>query len=115
MANIYISFYLKLGSVRIFSEALRQIGSPSRIAICISNDGKSLLLVPYNKADLKSHKVPKRAYEPEGRMEIYSNKLCDVISNKHGWEKNQSYRVPGKLYEDKNCIIFDLTKALMIL
>jgi len=48
-------------------------------------------------------------------MEIYSLKLCNLISNTRGWEQNQSYRVPGKLYEDKNYIVFDLTKALMIL
>lgn len=115
MSNVNISFYLKSGGIRIFSDALKKIGSPSRICLLLSKDGKSLLITPYEKRDLKSHRVPNDVYCNSGKMEIYSLKLCEYISHLRNWESNISYRVPGKVLPEKNYIVYDLTKAIMIM
>ena len=106
-----ISFYLRSNRIHIFVDALRGIGSPSRICFMISESGESLLVMPYDKRDFKSHGVPQEVYAGTGGMEISSMKLCRIIAKLHGWELYQSYRVPGKVYEGKKVAIFDLDKA----
>ena len=114
MNDTYISFYLKAYRIHVFVDALRGIGRPSRICFMISKDRRSLLLAPYNKRDLKSHNVPKEVYSGLGSMEISSMMLGNLIAYSHSWDLSLSYRVPGKIYPDKNVVFFDLTKAEII-
>ena len=77
----------------------------------LRENGEKLWFAPYLKRDLKSHNVPDKAYSGEGGLEISSYKLCGIIANRHGWDPEQSYRVPGVVYQDKKIAAFDLTKA----
>lgn len=109
----FISFCLKRHRIRVFVKALKGIGSPQRICFMISSDGQSLLLVPYEKRDLKSHSVPPKVYQGEGDFKINSYKLCRLLAGQHHWDLNGSYRVPGKVYPDQHLAVFDLTSARM--
>lgn len=114
MNETYISFYLKAYRIHVFVDALRGIGSPSRICFMISEDRRSLLLAPYKKRDLKSHNVPKDVYSGIGGMEISSMKLCRLIAELYSWNQSLSYRIPGQIYPEKKVVIFDLTRADII-
>jgi len=114
MDETYISFYLKASRIHVFVNALRGIGCPVRICFMISDDGRSLLLAPYKKRDLKSHSVPKSVYNGSGGMEISSMKLCRLLADMYSWDLSLSYRVPGRIYESKRVVIFDLKAASVI-
>lgn len=114
MYETNISFYLKANRVHIFVDALRRLGSPSRICFMIEESGENLLIAPYEKRDFKSHSVPKEVYSGAGAMEVSSMKLCHIIANLHQWEPNRSYRVPGKIFSEKKVAIFNLKEAKLI-
>lgn len=113
MEYSYISFYLRANRIHVFVEGLRAIGSPKRICFMISENGKSLLIAPYGKRDLKSHSVPDDVYHGAG-MEICSLKLCRLIASLHSWDVSKSYRVPGQKHPEENVMIFDLSRAVII-
>ena len=113
MDETNISFYLRTNRVHIFVDALRAIGSPKRICFMIAENGKTLLIAPYKKRDLKSHNVPNEVYQGAG-MEISSLKLCRMIASIYSWDISKSYRVPGKRHSEENVVIFDLTRAAVI-
>lgn len=114
MYETNISFYLKANRIHIFVDALRRLGSPARICFMIEENGETLLIAPYEKRDFKSHGVPKEVYSGTGAMEVSSMKLCRIIAGLHDWDTNRSYRVPGKVYSEKNVAIFNLKEAELI-
>lgn len=114
MQDTFISFYLKANRIHIFVDALRGMGSPSRICFMIEESGETLLIAPYEKRDFKSHSVPKEVYSGTGGMEVSSMKLCRIIANLHHWDISRSYRVPGKVFTDKKVAVFQLTEAEVI-
>ena len=114
MMETYISFYLKANRIHVFVDALREIGSPKRICFMISDDGKKLLVVPYQKQDFVSHKVPSEVYKGVGGMEVSSLKLCALIAKMYNWDTDRSYRVPGIVYSQKHIAVFELTAAEVI-
>lgn len=113
MNNIYLSFYLKACRIHIFTETLRLIGCPKRICFLISPDGQSLLMRAYEIRDLKSHKVPPKVYSGRRSFEISSCKLCGILADLHGWNRECSYRVPGIIRQEHRSICFSLAKAEM--
>ena len=78
MYSTYLSFYLNANRIHVFIEALRGIGSPSRVCFMIDRDAKRLLMLPHAKKDLISHKVPQKIYSGAYSMEICSKKLCHI-------------------------------------
>ena len=114
MQETFISFYLKANRIHIFVDALRGLGSPSRICFMIEENGETLLIAPYEKRDFKSHGVPKEVYSGTGGMEVSSMKLCRIIAGLHKWDTSRSYRVPGKVYAEKKVAIFSLKEAELI-
>lgn len=109
-----ISFYMKANKVHVFIEALRGLGSPTRICFLLNKEGSSLLVIPYRKRDFKSHAVPKEVYNGCDRMEVNSMKLCKIIANLHGWDMDKSYRIPGMVYPEKRLAVFNLERAFLI-
>ena len=114
MNETYISFYLRSNRIHVFTNALREIGEPSRICFLIGENGHSLLMTPYRKRDFRSHHVPRDVYNGCDSMEISSMKLCRIIAYIHKWNLEHSYRVPGRIYQDKQVVIFDLDRADII-
>ena len=114
MKETFLSFYLRTNRIQVFVSALKGIGNPRRICFLLSRDGKSLLLTPYGKRDLKSHSVPASAYQGSGDFRINSYKLCHILAEEHHWDLNRSYRVPGKVYPEKQLVVFDLTSARVL-
>lgn len=114
MNETYISFYLRYNRIHVFTNALREIGEPSRICFMIGENGHSLLMVPYKKRDFRSHYVPRDVYSGCDSMEINSMKLCRIIAFIHNWDVRQSYRVPGRILPDEQLVIFNLDGASII-
>ena len=115
MIETNISFYLKSSRVHIYIDTLRGIGNPNRICFMLERNGKTILLTPYKKRDLKSHMVPSEVYKNKRCMEISSIKLCRLIANIHSWNLAYSYRVPGRIDIKQKVAVFDLTKAEIIM
>ena len=111
MPDSYISFYLKANRVHVFIDVLRGLGSPSRICFMIEENGRTLLIAPYEKRDFKSHAVPPEAYKGAGGLEVSSMRLCQIIAQLHHWDADRSYRVPGTISPDKEAAIFRLAEA----
>ena len=114
MNETYISFYLRSNRIHVFTNALREIGEPSRICFLVGENGHSLLMVPYRKRDFRSHNVPRDVYSGCDSMEISSMKLCRIIAFIHNWDIRQSYRVPGRIFPDEQVVICDLDGAAVI-
>ena len=114
VSDITISFYLKDTRICIYSAVLKGIGSPSRICFMISDNGDNLLVSPYEKKDLKSHRVPARVYAGEDSMRVNSYVLCHIIAELHGWDLTRSYRIPGEILPKKNVAVFFLKEAKVI-
>ena len=114
MNETYISFYLRYNRIHVFTNALREIGEPSRICFMIGENGHSLLMVPYKKRDFRSHYVPRDVYSGCDSMEINSMKLCRIIAFIHNWDVRKSYRVPGRIFPDEQVVIFNLDGASII-
>jgi len=114
MQETNISFYLKANRIHIFVDALRRLGNPARICFMIEENGKTLLIAPYEKRDFKSIRVPPEVYSGTSCMEVCSMKLCRIIAGLHHWDLDRSYRVPGKIHTEHNVAIFSLTEAEVI-
>ena len=112
MDNIYISIDLNYDTLRIFKSAIKEMNTPKYVRLLIHEDGKSIMLEPYDRKTLTSFKVPKQLYDERSSMRIYSKKLCEIIAHLCGWNSNQTYRVPGKLFKKQGIVLFDLTKAI---
>lgn len=113
-ADTYISFYLKSNCILVFVSALRDIGSPKRICFKIDEQGKSLLVAPYENMDFKSHKVPMSVYSGSKSFRIFSASLCRLIASSYNWSINGSYRVSGYYNSKHNVVVFNLADAVKI-
>lgn len=71
----------------------------------------SLLITPYSKRDLKSHKIPAEVYSSTGGFVVSAIKLCRLIASMHDWDMKKSYRVPGIIDKEQKVVIFQLTEA----
>ena len=80
----------------------------------ISSDGKTLLIAPYDKHDLKSHYIPPEVYHGDAGCDIHSYKLCRVLAWKFHWNLNHSYRIQGWIDKRRQVATFDLASAEMI-
>lgn len=111
----YLSFYLKVNRIHIFTEALREIGSPDCICFMLSPSGKTMILKSYPQKDYHSHRVPLDVYNGKKSLEISSIQLCKMLSNIQKWNRNYSYRVPGTVLTQQKVILFQLDQAECII
>lgn len=114
MNETYISFYLRANRIHVFTEALHGIGRPNNICFMISDSGATLLLTPYPKKDLRSHRVPLGVYNGSKSMEVCSKRLCRLIAELYHWRLDCSYRVPGTIIPRQEIVMFYLEKAEVI-
>ena len=113
-SETYISFYLRANRIHVFIDSLRGLGSPKRVCFLMDDNGNTLVLIPYGKRDLVSHKVPEEAYIGSKDMEISSKKLCRLLAALHKWDTECSYRIPGIILSNRRMVKYDLTKAQSI-
>ena len=109
MADLFVSFYLRDNRVHIGKGVLCALGNPGRICFLLDKTGTSMLIIPYEKRDFRSHKVP-----AAGCMEISSQKLCRIISSLHNYDTSFSYRISGRKVQNRNAVVFDLKSAVII-
>lgn len=111
----HISVYSKSGCIHVFKKAIRVIGMPKFIRFRINPDATSLLLEPFDRITLTSFRVPANLNDEESNMEVYSKALIYELTQRLCWEIGRSYRVPGKVLRSQGVVLYDLTKAEMIL
>lgn len=112
--NTYISFYLRNNRIHIFIDSLRGIDSPKFISFLIDEKGNNLVLIPYDKKDFHSHRVPVSVYQGKKGLELTSIRLCKTMAKKFSWDTNKSYRVPGIIYNQQKIVVYNLLKAVSI-
>ena len=111
MNETYLSFYLRANRIHVFIDALRGIGCPKFISFMIDETGRSLAMVPYDKKDFYSHRVPFSVYNGGKGMEVSSIRLCRILAREQNWDPEKSYRVPGDIIPKQKIALFYLTEA----
>ncbi len=117
MNETFISFYLAKGRVHIFPSALHGIGDPPFIRFLLSKDGKTMIMEPYDHKEFPSMRVPKSMYkesEKRAQMEISCVPFSRMLAKWLNWEKDGSYRIPGKILPVQKLVLFDLEKTYSI-
>ena len=115
MSDRYISVYLRANRIHVCMNVLRDIGSPGRICFMVDEKCDSLLVAPYHKRDLKSHRVPEKVYKNcDTCLEISSQKLCRIFAENQRWEIDKYYRIPGVIDKKNKVAVFRLTQANVI-
>ena len=115
--DTYISFYLSGGRLHIQPEALRKIGCPPYVRFLLNEDGKSMIMEPYNRKVFASMRVPKGLYgksEKRSRMEVKCAPFCRLMAHHLGWEESKTYRIQGKIYANQCIVKYDLQTAYAI-
>lgn len=79
--------------------------------LMIEENGRTLLIAPHAQKDFKSHEVSNSVYAGSSSLEINSLRLCSLVAKLHGWDRERSYRVPGKYSTEHNVVIFRLYEA----
>lgn len=111
MKKTDISFYLKYNRIHVYVEVLRSIGRPGNVCFMIADNGKSLVLAPYPKRDLKSHRVPSAVYDGGKSMDICSMRMCKLLADICHWNPECSYRIPGTIFPSQEIAVFYLLEA----
>lgn len=112
--SVYISFYVKASRIRIFKDSVRSIGMPKFVRFRISPDAKLIVLEPYDRITLSSFRVPKSFDTEDIRMDVSSKSMVDALAQRMHWNKDWSYRVPGRYLLQQNVVVFDLRRAEVI-
>lgn len=113
----YISFYLRSNVIRVFVSAIRKIGQPRFIRFMINTETMQLVMTPADRKDFQSFRVPNGVLNPgvkRQKMAIHSQKFCQMLSKRLGWDENCSYRVPGMVFPGQRIARYDLSKAVVI-
>ena len=110
----YISFYLKDGSIHVYTDAIRFLGQPNYIRFLLNNDGSSMVMEPYHKKEFQSIRVRKNADRKLEKTRFRSAYLCRLMTFALGWNQEKSYRVPGRFIPAQKIVVFDMTKATII-
>lgn len=110
----YISFYLKDGAIRVYTEAIRFLGQPNYVRFLLNGDGSSMVMEPYHKKEFQSIRVRKNADRKLKKMHFSSAYLCRLMTFALGWNPEKSYRVPGRYIPAQKIVVFDMTKATII-
>lgn len=109
--QIYISICHSDGGIRLFRETVRCLNTPPYVKFYINYEKFLLAVVSENSKSQKTHRIPKNLYVENGRMVVYSKRLCDVLYREMKWDKTIRYRVPGKMMLEDNAAYFELKKA----
>ena len=110
----YISVYLYDNTVHIYKSAIKEMQNPKFIRFLVHEDGKSLIMQPYDRKTQTSFKVPSGLFDGNKSMRVYSKKFCKALSQMQGWNNDDTYRVPGKVYRSQRIVMFDLTQAIRV-
>lgn len=112
----YVSFYVKRGIVRVFTKAVREIGSPQYIRFLIDPVNLQMVMVSYDKKEMTSFKVPRKMFidSKDISMRVCSKTFCFLVAGRMGWSTEKSYRVPGVIYVNQKLVKYDLSKATEI-
>lgn len=86
--------------------------NPEFIRFSVNEEGTLLAVEPYHKKSFTSFKIPENLYSYNGAMIVYSKQLCSLLYNRLDWNKNELYRIPGRIFKEQKTAVFDLTNAV---
>ena len=111
--SMFLSFYLKTNSIRVFKKSIRALEYPSYVRFLIHPTKLQIAMTAYDKKELTSFRVSTRILNDEtsASLCIHSKKLCGMIARKMGWEQGKSYRIPGVRLIGNKAFVFYLNKA----
>ena len=110
----YVSFYLKDGVINVYTDAIRFLGEPNYIRFLLNRDGSSMIMQACHKKEFQSIRVHKNVDRSLMQTRFCSAAMCRLMTYALGWEKNKSYRVPGKYIPAQKIVVFDMTQAEII-
>ena len=115
MDNIVcISFYLRCSTVHLHQSTLKGINNPPFVKFLINKDRKTFAVQPCAEKDFYSTRVRVDQSGKADTAEIYSYGLCCALAQTNGWDKNNSYRVYGKIFPNQNIAVFDFSRSKII-
>ena len=109
-----ISLYLIKGTIRIHRSTINVLGYPKFIRLMVSNDGRSVLLLPAQEKDFQSFRVPKNLGDANWKFEIGCIKFCRFLIGNLSWEPLASYRISADLYVPSHYVRFCLFNGLLL-
>lgn len=109
--TICISICYCDGGIRLFKSTVRGLNTPPYVKIYVHKTKALLAITPDEERKFTTHKTPRNIYDENGRMVIYSKKLCVALYREMKWDKDKLYRVPGRIMKEGNVAYFDLNKA----
>ena len=109
-----ISLYLIKGTIRIHRSTIHVLGYPKFIRLMVSNDGRSVLLLPAQEKDFQSFRVPKNLGDANWKFEIGCIKFCRFLAANLSWEPFASYRISADQYIPSHYVRFCLFNGLLL-
>lgn len=105
----YIAIDLKKYRIRIHKQAIGLLGVPNYIQILINPSLKLLGIQALDTRTYASHKINLQQLQPDNSYELYSKYLIEKLQSiVPGLDTGCSYRLTGKLDEEKRVIMFSL-------
>ena len=106
----YISFYFRNNTIHIFQSTIKSLGNPEYVRFRLSDDRRKMVMEPYDKKEITSFKTKKNS-DNFPRMQVRGKRFCTLMIREMGWNPELSYRIPGKLFERQNIVLFNLEGA----
>lgn len=113
-SSTYISVYLYDDAIHIFKSTIKKLQNPKFVRFLVHENGKSLIMEPYDSKTQTSFKVPPGLFDGNKSMRVYSKKFCTALSQMQGWNNRDTYRIPGRVFQTQRIVMFDLTQAVQL-
>jgi len=112
--SICISFYLRNSTIHLHQSTLKGINNPPFVKFLINQDRKTFIVQPCAEKDFYTTRVHIDQTGKADLAEIYSIGFCGALVKINGWDKNNSYRVYGKMFPGQNIAVFDFSRSEII-
>lgn len=95
--------------IRVFKDALHQIGNPSYIQLLVNPKAVAVAIRATGQMDDHAHKVSKDLMASDNSVEIYSRLFIEKLSKMiGGLESGATYRITGVVLPGKQAAVFSL-------
>jgi len=109
-SKLYLSLLGKEEAIGIGKEVVKALGVPEYITFKVKDNKRSIIIIPCEKEDVMSFKVPEEFLKPHSHrnFRLYSKEyVIDLLKNL-GLETNKSHYFYGTYSGDINGVVFML-------
>ena len=104
-----MTFDMRKYRIRVFKEALHQIGNPSYIQLLVNPKAMVVAIRATTQTDDQAHKVSKELMASDNSVEIYSRLFIEKLSEMiGGLDPGFTYRITGTVLPSKQAAVFPL-------